>query len=97
VAPRKELDDNWITELRLRLADNEDVAAVWWLAVIHEAEDPKVVVDELHFELVIPPEESASGETYKAMSPLLPRGAPRWSITPRSILDEVRNAGTRIA
>jgi hypothetical protein len=93
--PRKELPEPFLSRLKERVANRGDIAAVWWLTVVHHGPGGDWAVDELQIELVDPPDEAATPDAYLELSAIASNG-PQFSITPKHLVAAVRDAGVRV-
>ena len=100
VAPRSELPETWLAELRAFVASREDVRGLYWVTALHEDHGTTSAQDELHIELVDPPQESADREQYRMFSEVFPTrrdgGSSVWCISPVHILAEIRDVALRV-
>jgi len=98
-APRRDLDEECIATVRESLASRDDIRAPYWLTTIYETERGTVAQDELHIELVEPPEDRADPDQYRDLANTIrvSPGCPViWSISLQTALDEIRNVGVRV-
>lgn len=102
--PRRVLSPEWIAELRANVNARDDIAAVYWVTAVYafEGGESPIAQDELHFELVQPPEVFAGREKFNATGAMLPRGAPFseegliFTIPTSATLPAVREAALRL-
>jgi hypothetical protein len=98
VPPRHVLPDEHASEIRDAAATRTDVRAVYWLTTLYESGDESIAQNEIHIELVDPPEEAASPEQARDLWTTIPLGFRVIGvISPKSILPQIRQVGLRIA
>jgi hypothetical protein len=90
------LPADWASELRAAVATRPDIRNVYWVTTLYNTEEGEVAQDEVHVELVEPPAERPPTEQFQELSRVIPAG-PVWTISPETILSDVRIVGLRIA
>ena len=97
--PRHDLSDECAVAIRASLTRRTDIRAAYWLTTLYDTDKGIVPQDELHIELVQPPEEAATPEQYRELAGTirLPVGhSLSWVISNQETLNEIRTIGVRV-
>jgi hypothetical protein len=97
VPPRNELPDEWASELRAAVGTRADIRSVYWLTTLYDTDGGEIAQDEIHIELVEPPADRASTDQFRELSRVIPGNGPVWTISPETILSDVRKVGKQVA